>query len=276
MLMRTPSQYLSSGNAVYISGQGEPLVIICGGPGLSSRIYQKYLSPLFKSNQLILWDYQGTGASPVHSKFSIETDYQDFVSLVDQIGLNKFSVLAHSYGGMLAVRYASEHPERVSKLILTGTCSSFKSAYPEAFARKKEKLGAEYARYEQILPLLMTKTASSSDLLDFMELEAKFQMHGEPSKDRIAEFLTDTEVSLPTFLSSTDWVAADATASLAKIQAPTLVLTGRYDAPVPPRYSETFREIKDVKFFEFENSGHWAFIDETESFRRRVEEFLKV
>jgi len=250
-------------------------VVISGGPGLSSRIYQKYLAPLAEKYQLILWDYQGTGASRAHSEFSFEADYHDFDSLMNELGLKNVNVLAHSYGSLVALRYATQNPDRIAKLILSGGSPTFEKSHMESFDRKKETFdAADYERYEKIMPYLLMNLASKEDALEFMRLEWKFHFHRKLTSEEIDALVEDAEFNMTAFLSNTDWIEADYTSKLASIKSPTLVLTSKHDGPVPPKYAEPLRQIPNSKFFEFENSGHWPLIDETELFRRQVEEFL--
>jgi len=62
-----------NGIAIYKIGKGEPILIIPGGPGVSSKLYRGYLAPLSAKWTLIFWDYRGTGKSalPTDGKFSL-------------------------------------------------------------------------------------------------------------------------------------------------------------------------------------------------------------
>lgn len=273
--MQSPSTVLSTGHAVYTMGQGEPLIVICGGPGLSSRIYQKYLVPLASQYQLIFWDYAGTGASSPRAENSTEADYRDFVSVVDQLEIPRVNILAHSYGGLAALRYAVEHPKRLAKLVLAGTAAHFGPVFAEILERKKAKLSpADFEVYMSAVQQLASGSLTEKSVSDFLRMEIKFQSYRALSPEEEEQSVQESEFSLPVFFSNRDWLTVDLTPRLKEIQAPTLVMTSKYDAPVPPQYSKPLAAIPNVKFFEFEDSGHWPFSDEPELFRREMENFL--
>ncbi|PWK20993.1 alpha/beta fold hydrolase [Xanthomarina spongicola] len=106
-------------------GQGEPILIINGGPGMNSEGFTSLAEELGKNNLAILYDQRGTGNSSI-SEVSTKTMTMDF--MVDDIEVirNHFKfeqwiVLGHSFGGMLASYYVSKHPENIKALILSGS-----------------------------------------------------------------------------------------------------------------------------------------------------------
>jgi proline iminopeptidase len=108
-----------------IVGSGEPILFLSGGPGFSSE-YMFPIADLFSDSfQCILLDQRGTGKSIVPS---YDTNYIKISSTLDDIeflrkllGYEEWIVLGHSYGGLLASKYASDYPSSVSMMILVGT-----------------------------------------------------------------------------------------------------------------------------------------------------------
>lgn len=69
-----------------------------------------------------LWvDLPGYGASPAAAGPRIATAAEALRSLLDDLGLARVDVLAQSYGGSVALRLASAHPERVGRMVLIGS-----------------------------------------------------------------------------------------------------------------------------------------------------------
>lgn len=108
-----------------IWGEGEPLVFINGGPGFASKGYHSYAEALAKNRQVILYDQRGTGKS-VREKFNPPKVYMhqlvdDLERLRQHFNFEKWDVMGHSFGGQVAMYYATKNPERVNKLVLSAT-----------------------------------------------------------------------------------------------------------------------------------------------------------
>lgn len=110
-----------------VMGQGKPLIIIHGGPGLSQNYLLPQMSKLAENNLVIFYDQRGCGQST--GTFDTDTDLMKiFVADLDAVrtafGCNKAAILGHSWGGFVAMEYAIAHPEAVDKLILSNSMSA--------------------------------------------------------------------------------------------------------------------------------------------------------
>lgn len=110
---------------VTIFGQGEPILIINGGPGMNSNGFTSLAEELGKNNLAILYDQRGTGNSTI-SEINSETMTMDFMVadievIRNHFNFNQWIVLGHSFGGMLASYYVKKHPDRIKTLILSGS-----------------------------------------------------------------------------------------------------------------------------------------------------------
>lgn len=82
-------------------------------------------APLFRhlavQYRLVRYDERGNGLSDWHvPQLSFEAFVQDLETVVDAVGLDRFALFGISQGAPIAVAYAVRHPERVSRLILSG------------------------------------------------------------------------------------------------------------------------------------------------------------
>ncbi|MDO7170862.1 alpha/beta fold hydrolase [Mariniflexile sp. AS56] len=98
------------------------VLILTGGPGNSYRQLEgvaEALSPKFRS---ILLEQRGTGKSmpqPLDATtITLEFVTNDLKTVLDSLHLKKSIIMGHSWGGMLAMNFASQYPERVAHLIL--------------------------------------------------------------------------------------------------------------------------------------------------------------
>lgn len=106
-------------------GDGDPLLIINGGPGMSSEGFRTLASTLGKKQRAIIFDQRGTGQSDISSvsRSSITMDkmIEDIERIREYLNIEAWAVMGHSFGGMLASYYATKHPERISGLILSSS-----------------------------------------------------------------------------------------------------------------------------------------------------------
>jgi pimeloyl-ACP methyl ester carboxylesterase/DNA-binding CsgD family transcriptional regulator len=113
--------------AYAMHGSGPPLVIdSCWLSHLQydweSPVWRHYLTELGKVATVYRFDERGHGLSDrdVHDH-SLELRVADLEAVVDDAGLDRFSVLAMSQGGPVTVEYAARHPERVARLVFYGS-----------------------------------------------------------------------------------------------------------------------------------------------------------
>ena len=118
------------------------LLALNGGPGVSSR-YMTDLEGLTGDNlALITFDQRGVGRSTSPalevSNFVFEKYLDDIEAIRQTLGIESFHMLGHSWGGILALKYALVHPEKVDSLILIGN-GPIKDLELKAFLGKMRK-----------------------------------------------------------------------------------------------------------------------------------------
>jgi len=105
-------------------GSGQPVIILAGGPGLNAI----YLKPVWDSLSLkfrcIILDQRGTGKSTTtkldSASFMMLNYVNDLEALRKHSKLQQLTLIGHSWGGMLAMEYASNYPLQVKRLVLLG------------------------------------------------------------------------------------------------------------------------------------------------------------
>lgn len=108
----------------YSYGQGEPLVILSGGPGLASHQEDDVAIELGKNYKAILFDQRGTGRSwtkPFDSTtINVDQAVKDLDLLREHLHIAKLNLYGHSWGSMLAAAYIAKFPDRVNLFISVG------------------------------------------------------------------------------------------------------------------------------------------------------------
>lgn len=104
-----------------IMGKGEPLIVVHGGPGLSMDYLLPGLEPLAKDHLVIFYDQRGNGQSTGDinkQTMNLEQFVNDLSAIQRHFNLLKTSLLGHSFGAYLALKYATEYPNLINKLII--------------------------------------------------------------------------------------------------------------------------------------------------------------
>ncbi len=112
--------------ACFMLGEGAPVILINGGPGDDHR----YLRPVAAAMadrlpvRCILYDQRGCGESRLERQDAETLHIQRFFADIDAIrrhfGYARISLFGHSWGAMLALAYAAEHPDAVDRQVLVG------------------------------------------------------------------------------------------------------------------------------------------------------------
>jgi pimeloyl-ACP methyl ester carboxylesterase len=114
-----------------IHGTGKPLIMLHGGFGTFDMFAA--LSPnLALDHQIIGVDLYGHGRTALTDRpFRFEDMADDIAGLIQHLGLETVDLLGYSLGGIVALKTAIRHPERISKLVLISTPFIHTAWYPE-------------------------------------------------------------------------------------------------------------------------------------------------
>ena len=108
--------------AAHVKGSGPPLLVLHGGPMNDHRTFGDYLDPIGEYRTLYLLDQRGCGASDdapedAYTLARLARDVEDTRAALNH---DRIDLLGHSYGGLIALRYALRWPDRVQTLIIVG------------------------------------------------------------------------------------------------------------------------------------------------------------
>jgi len=107
------------------TGGGEPLVLLHGFGG-SSRNWRPFSGRLAERHRLILVDLRGHGNSTNgEHRFSHRQAAEDVLRLLDAVGVDGFSAMGISSGGMTLLHMATRQPERIKAMVLVSATSHF-------------------------------------------------------------------------------------------------------------------------------------------------------
>lgn len=250
--------------------------LVHGGPGADHTGFKPTFSPLSKKMQLVYFDHRGQGRSARGAKetYTLENNVEDMEALRQHLGLDKIVAIGGSYGGMVALTYASRYPAAVSHLIVMVTVADYR------FLERAQQILRERGTDEQkaIAQYLWNGNFESEDQLReyFRLTRTLYSITASPddpppkSWERAILSPDAINAAFGGFLRT-----YDVRDQLAKITAPTLVIGGRHDWICPPEFSEEIaRLIPNADLRIFENSGHAVRADEPEALLDAIAGFI--
>ncbi|MBX0288876.1 alpha/beta hydrolase [Hymenobacter sp. HSC-4F20] len=109
---------------VQVAGKGTPCVFVHGGPGAGSYSFEKLGGNRLEDQlRMVYFDQRGSGrsGSSARKNYSMARMVQDLEEVRQHLGLEKWVVMAHSFGGTIATAYATKYPQRVQALVLVNS-----------------------------------------------------------------------------------------------------------------------------------------------------------
>lgn len=243
------------------AGQGLPLVFLHGFP-LSRGVWQKQIEGFQESYRVIAPDLRGLGDSQTQPGPATMAQCADDVrALLVQLTTGPVVLIGHSMGGYVALAFARQFPELLRGLILVGTRAGRDTA--EAAAGRlamAEKVKAEGA--QAVVEAMAPKMLAADNQDAQMAAQVLGFMAPSRSAGVIGALLGMAE-------------RPDATAFLAQIAVPTLVITGADDVLIPPAESETLAQaIRGAQLKVIPHAGHLVAFEQPDEFNQAVKEWL--
>jgi proline iminopeptidase len=124
---------------------GEPLLLLHGGPGVPDSM-QTTIAPMLPQFRCISFDQRGVGASVCRDRrYDLPAYLGDVEAIRTHMGIARWHVLGHSWGGLLAQVYTAAYPQRVRSLALSssslGVGADWKRTKREAFRTNRARAG---------------------------------------------------------------------------------------------------------------------------------------
>lgn len=156
-----------------VYGKGKPLLVINGGPGFPSHYFQELAEDLSDDRQVIIFDQRGTGDTYVkeydRGTINLTKMVRDIEALRTHLKINKWDVMGHSFGGVLAMLYAEDHSDRINKLVLSAS-------------------GGMDLEFTKAMPANIQSRLSNQQTLDMQRLNKEFQKNESNMRVHNARF----------------------------------------------------------------------------------------
>ena len=232
---------------------------------------------------LVVMHPRGSGLSgPPDGDAYLLPDYaSDVQALRLHLGVDKPLIMGWSHGGMVAMQFAFTYPDALSRLILFDTSACFgeflgdiegavqefkhERWFKKSFAALKAEWDGNYKTDED-----MSRLWAEEMKFYFRKFDAAARAYHERTKDlpiriRPLQTFNDKEAA-----------SMDLRPHLHKITVPTLIIVGRHDFITNVAMAEEIaRHIPNARLVIFEDSGHYALVEEPEKFYRVIKEFVE-
>jgi proline iminopeptidase len=260
-----------------IAGQGaETIVVVHGCPGIPKDYMHPMAASLEKHARVVYFDrrFDGLPKGLPRSATTINSMTDDLDALRRTLELESMTLLAHGFGGPVALNYALKYPNRVKRLILVATSAVVENPVEverrliealspqeqEAYRAAQEgaftPLEKDRRRYRILFPRIFHKTPDSRFL------------------DRDTYYIYFDALARRNVLAN-EPAPFDLRAQLSRIRIPALIVAGSHDIVTPvSRSLELAKGLPFSRLVVFRHSGHFPYFEEGSLFSAWVDGFL--
>jgi len=231
-----------------VTGQGARTIVLTHGLAASGGVWGAQVHAFAKGFRVLTWDLRGHGQSiSPKGSFTLHDLSEDLRAVLDHAGIEEAVVLGHSAGGVIAMRFALDHPDRVAGLVLVGTaseCNQRSADFYEKLATIALERGMEPAQRRLGVSADAARNADP----------ATFAMMARCMGNLLNQPLT-SEVEL--------------------IQCPTLIIVGDKDLLGAGGSVILSRRIRGSRLHIVPGRGHGIFLEDPDGFNAMVASFLR-
>jgi pimeloyl-ACP methyl ester carboxylesterase len=269
-----PDRTIATGSVVLAAddrggdgGSATPLVLIHGFTG--GRIdFADVIDELALDRRVVAWDHRGHNDSTntgEASTYTFDHLVTDAVAAVDLLGLDRFHLLGHSMGGVVAQRLVLDHPDRVESLILMDTLASPTLAIPQDMITTAVGIGRTQGM------------AALADAMDAVAGGASVAL--EADREKIAARnrykLVNMDVEAFGALAAELRTFPATLPRLGEISCPTTVLVGEFDLPFRDQSVAMAAAIVDAELVVIDGAAHCPQEERTEAWLAAVRHHLE-
>lgn len=232
-----------------VAGRGLPCVFVHGGPGAGSQSIEALAGKGLEENlQMIYLDQRGSGrsASDPHKNYTLDRLVLDLDELRQQLHLERWVVMSHSFGGLIASAYAQKYPQHVQALILVNSILSLPASMESTATYGYTLLPTATRPPLDPATPLPQRFGMVMSLLNQQQLMSKLMYANDSTEARLRKAARGVAANrdFATALFQSGAITGylqDFAAASASLNMPVLVLTGREDYVVGPNHYKSFR-----------------------------------
>jgi len=247
------------------SGCGEKSALLLHGWGCSAQLMESVQRALEGGMHVVSLDFPGHGkngaALPPPEPWGVPEYMEMTARLIRKLGLAPCDIVAHSFGGRVAILLAATYPELVGRMVITGGAGIKKPDSGKRTAKQQLYRGLRGAVN------LAEKTHLFGGLPE-KGREALVQRFGSPDYRALTPEMRKTFNKV---------ISLDLTDCLPRVKAPTLLYWGAQDTETPLWMARVMEEnIPDAGLVVEQGAGHFAYLERSAKFLRVVRSFFEV
>ena len=255
--------------AYYDEGRGEPLLLLHGFTGSKLDFHDQL--PWFTDRHRVLApDNRGHGESSNLGRpdaYSLDILVDDLAGCLDALDVQQCHLLGHSMGGMVAMRFALRHADRLKSLILMDTAAEPLTIFPKAL---REQLAQDMrangcaSRVQMMRDMPMNDAqARGRDFLGEAEHWRRIEL-------KLSQMDPEAWVALGNDMSNQNGVLSD----LAGISVPTTIIVGEHDVPFVEPSARMARTIPDAHHVTIPLAAHCPQYENADAWRAAIDSHL--
>jgi 3-oxoadipate enol-lactonase len=240
--------------------EGAPVLVLSSSLGTTHELWERQLPALADRFRVLTYDHPGHGSSPLPAQpCTVESLAGDLLALLDELGVDRFSLCGISLGGMVGMALAVSAPERVERLVLG--CTSAYVGPPKRWAERARIVRADgmEAIADGVVARWFTPELAREEPGTVARFSAMLAATPPEGYARCCEALG----------------AWDARERISAIAAPVLVVAGADDRATPVEHAELVADrIPGARLVALERAAHLANVERAEEFTEAVLEHL--
>ena len=263
-------------------GTGQPLLIINGGPGMNSNGFEQLAIILSKKYQTIIYDQRGTGKSTLNeldsSTITMKLMLDDVEALRKHFGIKKWSMLGHSFGGIVASYYATRYPQNIERIIL----SSSGGIDLELLSYVQSSINSKLSKEELEAMRYWTQKINDGDTTYHARLErgkalAPAYIYNKKFVPQLAVRLTQGNSTINGLI----WddlrkINYNCAKGLSSFHKPVLIIQGKDDIIKPETGEKAHSVLKNSKLVLMDHCGHYGWLDNEVVYFGEIDSFMAV
>jgi proline iminopeptidase len=266
-----------------VHGQGPVLMTLPNSWGLSLEGLRAMYQPLEAQVTMVYFDPRGMGeSSPIRepSDMGMAAVRSDFNALRLHLGLDAVNVIGWSNGAMNLVFLAAEYPGDIETAIFLHGAASFTEEDMAVYMAEYPELMQTYMAFTEEMKNPELSDDEKTDRMRKLWLEEWFPLSfadPQAAPAAIGRLFADAEFSWAhAEFSNQEHPTFDARDQLPLITARSLVISGAHDMMPIAKGEELAEGLSNAEFVLFEESGHYAPVEEPETFETLIFNFLGV
>ena len=269
-------------------GDGPAVIVLHGGPIFDHRYLLPELDGLADRYRLIYYDQRGRGLSAdgvAPADVSLVSEIEDLELLRQHFGLDKLTLLGHSWGTELALEYAIRYPARVSRLILMNPVPASAGDYALFQAAYVSALGGDMARQKAIIASAAYKNGDTAATIARYRIHFKGAFAHRDAFERMmaamsAGFAAQGAAGILEARAIDDRLKAetwnrsdfDVLSKLRSLSMPTVVIAGDHDF-IPPAIAEHIvSAAPHARLVTLAGCGHFSYMECPGAVHRAVDD----